>query len=314
MAQVGDHTSADLLSTKQGVMGLSTKHVMGGRSVTDIRLAMHSNGYDPVPCNGKIPAPLAWQTKICVSADEIKQMALQFPHATNTGACCERTPALDVDVGDPGAAEAVRNAIKDWFGDRGDLIFRVGRPPKFLVPFRTDKPFPKMVREFRGPKDATYRLEFLGHGQQFIAAGIHPDLHKAYSWPNGHNLENTPRASLPEITERKAAELLDYLADLLIEQFDFAPLQKKHTADRDPDASEFIVQAKDTVDVEQELAAIHYGNIHDTWKWSMGALLRRGTPANDVVRRLKRAAEQSPACQADPKRKLWTKALAELAT
>ena len=238
---------------------------MNSRNITDIRLAMHGNDYDPLPCNGKIPAPLAWQTKICLSADEIKQMAVQFPHATNTGACCERTPALDVDISDPAAAEAVRSAVKDWFGDQGDVIFRVGRNPKFLVPFRTDKPFPKMNREFRGPNDATYRLEFLGHGQQFIAAGIHPDLHKAYCWPGGHSLENTPRANLPEIIEGEAAELLDYLADLLVEQFDFAPLQKKHTA-------------------------------------------------NDVIRQLKGSAEQSPACQADPKRKLWPKALAAMAT
>src|SRR5215469_2514919 len=112
---------------------------------------------------------------------------------------------MDVDISDPAAAEAVRGAISDWFGDRGDLIFRVGWPPKFLVPFRTDKPFPKMKREFRGPNDATYRLEFLGHGQQFIAAGIHPDLRQPYQWPNGHNLENTPRASLPKIAEGEAA-------------------------------------------------------------------------------------------------------------
>ena len=284
---------------------------MNSRNVTDIRLAMRGNDYDPLPCNGKIPAPLAWQTKIRLSADEIKQMALQFPHATNTGACCERTPALDVDIGDPGAAEAVRNAINDWFGERGDVIFRVGRPPKFLVPFRTDKPFPKMKREFHGPNDATYRLEFLGHGQQFIAAGIHPDLHKAYCWPGGHSLENTPRANLPEIIEGEAAELLNYLADLLVEQFDFTPLNDQ---ERDPDASEFLVQAKDTVDVEQELAAIHYGNIHDTWKNCMGALLRSGVLANDAVRQLKTAAEQSPACAADPKQKLWPKALAAMAT
>jgi hypothetical protein len=141
---------------------------------------MQGNDYDPVPCNGKAPAPLAWQTKIRLSAEEIKQMTVQFPHATNTGACTERTPALDVDICDPAAAEAVRNAVKDWFGNRGDVIFRIGRNPKFLVPFRTDKPFAKMKREFRGPNDILYRLEFLGHGQQFIAAGIHPDLHKAY--------------------------------------------------------------------------------------------------------------------------------------
>jgi hypothetical protein len=65
---------------------------MNGRSVTEIRLAMHGNDYDPLPCNGKIPAPLAWQTKIRLSADEIKQMTVQFPHAANTGACTERTP------------------------------------------------------------------------------------------------------------------------------------------------------------------------------------------------------------------------------
>src|SRR5262249_15356119 len=143
------------------------------------------------------------------------------------------------------------------------------------------------------------------------AAGIHPDLRRPYQWPSGHSLENTPRANLPEIAEGEAAELLNYLVDLLVEQFDFAPLQDH---DRDPDASEFIVRATDTVEVEQELAAIHYGNIHDTWKRCLGALLRSGIAANDAVRRLKQATEQAAACQADPKRQLWAKVLAEMAT
>jgi hypothetical protein len=43
-------------------------------------------------------------------------------------------------------------------------------------------------------------------------------------------------------------------------------------------------------------------------------MLRAGASANEVMRRLKQAAEQSPRCQDDPRKKLWPKALAEMMT
>jgi AAA domain len=78
-------------------------------------------------------------------------------------------------------------------------------------------------------------------------------------------------------------------------------------------ASPFIAQG-DSVDVEAALAAIHFGNISNTWKAVMGSELRHGTPAEDVLELLLNACEQNPACHADPDRKNWRKSLAAMLT
>jgi hypothetical protein len=97
-------------------------------AVTELRLALRANDYDPVATVGKIPVQLEWQKKINLTPNEITQLGIQFPKATNTGASCERTPSLDADIHDPEAANAIRSAIEDWFGNDGDILFRTAAP------------------------------------------------------------------------------------------------------------------------------------------------------------------------------------------
>src|SRR4029077_7779540 len=87
-------------------------------------------------------------------------------------------------------------------------------------------PFSKIAVQLRSPNTADdakpEQLEFLGDGQQFIVAGIHPDTKRPYSWNGGGEIGAVMRSELPEITEAEARELIEDSADLLTTQFGYS--------------------------------------------------------------------------------------------
>lgn len=83
--------------------------------------------------------------------------------------------AVDADTLNTDYAVIIRDEMDARFGR---LPIRVGRSPKALYVLRTDGPLPYMRVEF-----GDERVEVLGAGKQFVAAGIHPVTRKPYSWP-----------------------------------------------------------------------------------------------------------------------------------
>src|SRR5262245_18981651 len=94
--------------------------------ITEQRLALHSNGYPPVPIYGAIisvksagkrPVMNDWQ-KRCSTASpiEIKGWAQQFPFGTNTGVICGRVVAVDIDVLYPEARDKIYALAIDLLG------------------------------------------------------------------------------------------------------------------------------------------------------------------------------------------------------
>ena len=82
---------------------------------------------------------------------------------------------------------------------------RVGKQPKQLLSYKTEKPFKKI-------KSSTYEdifgdqlaVEVLGDGQQYVAYAEHPDTHSPYSWHGDGNgsplgIFEIKAASLPSI-------------------------------------------------------------------------------------------------------------------
>ena len=116
-------------------------------TLTDLRLKLLANGYTPLPAVGKKPLLPEWSTR-AIGATDIDGVGKSLPPRPNTGV---RNPGLDVDIKDPEAAEAVRQEVNDWFGDRGALLRRVGKAPKFLVPFRVKAPFGVINQGFEAP-------------------------------------------------------------------------------------------------------------------------------------------------------------------
>src|SRR5262249_26990837 len=116
--------------------------------------------------------------------------------------------------------------------------------------------------------------------RRHLSAGIsrpRPAIHRR--WHPPRPAQTLPMAERPQPGKHAARQLArdrrrrsDRTAGLPRRFVGRAIRLHAHDPERDPNASEFIVLAKDSVDVEQELAAISYGNIHDTWKRTMGAL------------------------------------------
>jgi hypothetical protein len=226
---------------------------MIAQDITALRLQLRKNGFDPIPVEGKEPHMNGWQTKLNVSNDEIRLWPKTYHLAHNTGALAKNTPGLDIDIMHEAAANAVEMLAREFFEEHGDIHVRFGRPPKRLIPLRTDEPFTKLFRVFsepKGPDGKEPKIEILGDGQQYIVAGIHPDTGKPYGWFGG-DLIDIKREKLPYVRREDMELFLDAAVKLLVEDFGFvlasAGAQTNggdpHESGEDPQASPELVAA-----------------------------------------------------------------------
>jgi hypothetical protein len=180
-------------------------------AVTERRVRYVKAGYEPLPCTGKRPAPLAWSS-ISVDLDTIGTLSDGYPDALNTGIRTKYTPAIDIDIADARVADLVQAVALKTIPNDGTILKRVGRAPRRLIPFRCSMPFDKMQALFVDPdnrlldkdgKETLHKVEFLGDGQQFIAEGVHPDTGRPYQWED-LCLIDVERKLLPLIDEAAA--------------------------------------------------------------------------------------------------------------
>jgi hypothetical protein len=246
-------------------------------TVSELRLLLRDAGFNPVACIAKRPVQDGWQNKINLSDGEI----LAMPGA-NTGILTADTPAFDIDIMHPEAAAAVEDLIKDRFDGRGLVLVRMGNPPKRALLFRTDRPFIKMIAHFKSPNGDKHKVELLGAGQQIIVDGIHPDTRQPYSWPGGVAPWTINRNDLPEITEQEARDLLDSIAYMLHEQFEFERVQANGgDYTNGADGAAFVVRSE-----EYWTQVVHEGADdgarNDTAASLVGRLFRSGVPPRDA--------------------------------
>jgi hypothetical protein len=158
-----------------------------------------SNGYKIIPIKkgSKIPAVKGW-TKIDADHDQLEQWVSDG--LEGIGISCKNSPAVDIDVLDEEVSSQMVDAVLQQFP--GGLV-RVGKAPKTLLAYRTDKPF-KKVRSctYKDIFDDHHAVEVLGDGQQYVAYGDHPDTLKPYEWiANGSGsppgINEIERDSLP---------------------------------------------------------------------------------------------------------------------
>jgi putative DNA primase/helicase len=127
------------------------------------------------------------------------------------GILTRNTPALDADVTDPELAESIRGVA-----DRvlGKAPFRIGRAPKWLMPFRLQgEAFKKMsvVWTLNGQPGA---VELLADCEQFVAFGVHPITKRPYAWHRDPDLD-LPHGLLPPLSRAKGLHLMRSLAGAL---------------------------------------------------------------------------------------------------
>ncbi len=236
----------------------------GEQPHTLIRHQLKTAGFSPIPLVGKIPEFDGWQTKLDVAAEEIENWARIYPRLRNTGILTKFTPAIDIDIMDPAAADAVELLARERFEEKGHFLVRVGQAPKRAVLLRTDTAFKKIKRVLVGPSGAEHKLEFLADGQQLAAFGFHPDTRKPYSWFGGEPGQ-IQQDDLPYVSELEAHAFVKDAVQLLINEHGFTELQSKKdggegTADGEAHANwanliSNIVAGRDLHDSIRDLAA-----------------------------------------------------------
>jgi hypothetical protein len=186
---------------------------------------------------------------------------------------------------------------------------------------------PTEIRNSGGGRHAIWVLkEPIGRGPDFQSAidtlksltsalcGDPAPSHPAMllRFPGSHNSKREGTPVLCEVIWRSPAPAVDIgeITDMLeIELAGEAKFTRRIVANAGP----ALVTDGDHggIDVEAQLAAIACGCIDTTWWTCMGSLLRHGASATEVYEKLLRAAENSPACQADPKKNKWGETLLE---
>jgi hypothetical protein len=161
-------------------------------------------GYQPVPIKPGYKAPLVddWQAG--------HPVAHYLPRCARwgTGILTATAPAIDIDIMDRALVRVLIDLANDLIGG---APFRIGQPPKALLPFATDEPFEKITGrwfalpgdDWRSSKYHPHRIEVLARGQQFVAYAVHPGTRRPYRWGRGEPLA-VHRCDLPELTEAKA--------------------------------------------------------------------------------------------------------------
>lgn len=132
----------------------------------------------------KGPTISSWQS-IATSPSIVRGWASNGKANCNVGIRTKFTPAVDIDILDADFSEY----LTQWCLDNiGAAPTRVGRAPKTLLVYGTDKPFHKKLLTLIDPEGVQQKIEILGEGQQFIAYGIHEDTRKPYVWTSSTDL------------------------------------------------------------------------------------------------------------------------------
>jgi hypothetical protein len=135
------------------------------------------------------------------------------PRALNTGLLCGDIIGFDVDVLDQGLVDQIVNLIERRAGRTP--LKRIGRAPKILLVYRPHQRFAKIqTPELIFPGGSKAKLELLADGQQFVAAGIHPDTGAPFRWLD-ESPADVPIEELPIISEDEARAIVELAEQIL---------------------------------------------------------------------------------------------------
>jgi len=203
-------------------MALGENTCVVATEVYRLRRACWENGYRPLAVYspgaqvrgtlirgaGKRPVGNDWLER----ALEDPPTIVAGPHrvstlALNTGLLTGQLSGLDVDVLLPEVVDQIVSRIEKALGPTP--LSRVGRAPKILLCYHAVEPFAKLsTRDYQMPDGSKGHFEILGHGQQAVAFGIHPDTLAPYRWLD-RSPTDMPLTALPAITFDQACQLID---------------------------------------------------------------------------------------------------------
>jgi len=173
-------------------------------------LVRHGYRIVPLPPGSKGPRMKGWP-QASLTVEDVRRMASNGSAQAGVGVIAASTPAIDVDILDPGIAQRMSDEIDRIFAGQS-LMTRTGMAPKFLVPFRSDTPFRKMSSAIYTDGKNEHKVEILGDGQQWVAYHVHPVTGKPYRWFDGlgdDGLRTVSRESLPSLSRGDAQLVID---------------------------------------------------------------------------------------------------------
>jgi hypothetical protein len=178
----------------------------------DIRKRLLSNGYLPLPLDGKRCYIPQWST--VEINEEFLDRYRRSAKLSNTGIRGGNVLGVDLDVDDAEHADALERLATKLLGDTE--FCRFGKGERRLLLYWIDEP----IRKRRTSRYGDLQVEILSRGSQFVAYGIHPDTREPYEWtdadPYHFDIDALPTVTLAQIeTYLVAAEV--YLDGLGIE-------------------------------------------------------------------------------------------------
>jgi putative DNA primase/helicase len=184
----------------EGNMTAGEKRTGASSEVRTIRAQLFSNEYGIVPVltGQKKTDREAWPEQARHQTAE--DVAEVDPAYMNTGILCDGLRAVDIDCDDPDVAARVRSLAVEMLGP-APIRTRSDSPRVLLLYCAAEGSPHKQVVEGQDGK-----IEVLGHGQQFVAFGRHPDGDD-YEWPDDSPL-TTSRDLLPTVTEQQMEDFL----------------------------------------------------------------------------------------------------------
>tara|TARA_R110000803_G_scaffold210734_1_gene283495 strand:+ start:14948 stop:17563 length:2616 start_codon:yes stop_codon:yes gene_type:complete len=180
-----------------------------------------ANGYRIVPIKRgcKHPKGLSgWQDTVA----DLNQLGQWISGGfEGVGIIAKDNPAIDIDILDKETSRIMVDKVKAKFS--GSLI-RVGRSPKSLLPYRTDKPFKKVrSKTYEDDSGNQHAVEILGDGQQYVAYAEHPDTLEPYTWftedlQDSQGIIDMPSDSLPTINIEDARLVCQWFEEIAEEK------------------------------------------------------------------------------------------------
>ena len=168
--------------------------------------ALISNGYKIIPIKRGCKAPLGVKNWTTIEADLNQLGQWASSGFEGVGILCKNNPAVDIDIMDSEVSAIMVQKVTEQFGEQ--MYARVGKAPKTLLAFRTNKPFKKVrSRTYEDQFGDRHAVEILGDGQQYVAYAEHPDTLRPYKWV-GTGLDGLVHGSLPSSEYEGALQIV----------------------------------------------------------------------------------------------------------
>lgn len=178
-----------------------------------VRLGIWQKGYAPLPVEtgGKSCYFEGWPARARAGEFASPEYSID-PRAASTGIACGGLRGFDYDIDEPTVMAAVLEAANE-----------AGLPCP--VPTRRRENSPRILELMRAADGAPGKrvlvgakgkIEVLGHGQMFVAHGLHPSG-AAYQWNDGEPFPEClpPRDELPIVTEEQITAFFELAASII---------------------------------------------------------------------------------------------------